>query len=509
MKQDNIIQKIWGLCNILRGDGITYYQYVSELSYLLFLKIAQENGSEKLIPKGYRWIDLESHTEDGLLGFYQEMLTHLGASVENEVVKAIYAFPTTVFSHSENLKAVIDGISKIDWHQVGIDGFGDLYSGLIDKSAQDTRSGAGQYFTPRALVNTIVRLIKPSLGELIQDPATGSGGFLVSADSYIRNKYSREKYTVNPPKYQGVEIEKNTRRICLMNTFLHGLDADIIYGDALTDDVAELDEANVIIANPPFGNKAGGQRPLRKDIPFPNTNKQLAFLQHIYLKLRAGGRAAVVLPDNVLFESGVGTDVRRDLMNKCNLHTILRLPTGIFYAHGIKTNVLFFTKGSARNKYQEENCTDKVWVYDLRTNMPSFGKRTPFGNPDIGFATEELGTDPHLGPFEKVFGANADGTSKRTEGEYSFGAQDITIDTVEENKGIDERLAHSRWRCFSREWIANTKGDSLDISWLKDKDSVDAANLPEPSALAREVKEKLEAALSELDELLVALEGEN
>ncbi len=511
MKQDNIIQKIWGLCNILRGDGITYYQYVSELSYLLFLKIAQENGSERLIPKGYRWADLESHAEDGLLGFYQEMLTHLGANVENEIIKAIYAFPTTVFSHSENLKAVIDGISKIEWHQVGKDGFGDLYSSLIDKSAQDTRSGAGQYFTPRSLVNTIVRLIQPNLGELIQDPATGSGGFLVSADSYIRSKYSREKYQINPPRYQGVEIEKNTRRICLMNTFLHNLDANIIYGDALTDDATTLDEANVIIANPPFGNKAGSQRPLRNDIPFPNTNKQLAFLQHIYLRLKAGGRAAVVLPDNVLFESGVGTDVRRDLMNKCNLHTILRLPTGIFYAQGVKTNVLFFTKGSAKNKYQKENCTENIWVYDLRTNMPSFGKRTPFGNSDIGFASEDFGTDPHLGVFEKVFGDRPDGTSKRTEGEYSFGAQDIEVDeeVVEEYKNIDEQIAHSRWRCFSREWIANTKGDSLDISWLKDKDSVDTANLPEPTVLVMEAKDELQTAISELDELLAVLEGAN
>ncbi|MDM3315953.1 N-6 DNA methylase [Citrobacter sp. Cb220] len=509
MKQETIVQKIWSLCNILRGDGITYYQYVSELSYLLFLKIAQENGSEKLIPEGYRWTDLESHTEEGLLGFYQEMLTHLGANVENEVIRAIYAFPTTVFSHSENLKAVVDGISKIEWHQVGKDGFGELYSGLIDKSAQDTRSGAGQYFTPRPLVNTIVRLIQPSLGDLIQDPATGSGGFLVSADSYIRNKYSRDKYQSTPPKYQGVEIEKNTRRICLMNTFLHNLDANIIYGDALTDDAAELDEADIIIANPPFGNKAGSQRPLRNDIPFPNTNKQLAFLQHIYLRLKAGGRAAVVVPDNVLFESGVGTDVRRDLMNKCNLHTILRLPTGIFYAQGVKTNVLFFTKGSDKDKYQQDNCTENVWVYDLRTNMPSFGKRTPFGNSDIGFAPEDFGTDQHLGAFEKVFGDNPDGTSKRTEGEYSFGATDIEIDkeAVEENLNVDEQLAHSRWRCFSREWIANNKGDSLDISWLKDKKSVDAAGLPEPNVLAREVKEELEAALSELDSLLIALEG--
>ncbi|CAI1219955.1 Type I restriction enzyme EcoKI M protein [Serratia liquefaciens] len=222
------------------------------------------------------------------------------------------------------------------------------------------------------------------------------------------------------------------------------------------------------------------------------------------------GASAVVLPDNVLFEAGVGTDVRRDLMNKCNLHTILRLPTGIFYAQGVKTNVLFFTKGTVKDKHQQENCTENVWVYDLRTNMPSFGKRTPFGDSGIGFAAEDFGTDPHLGAFEKVFGDKPDGTSKRTEGEYSFGAQEIEVDkdTVEENQGIDERLTHSRWRSFSREWIANTKGDSLDIAWLKDKNSVDAADLPEPDILAMEAKEELEAALGELDTLLKAL-GKN
>lgn len=511
MKQDTVIQKIWNLCNILRGDGITYYQYVSELSYLLFLKISKENGSETLIPKGYRWADLETHKEEGLLGFYQEMLTHLGANVENQVIRDIYAFPTTVFSHSENLKAVINGISEIEWHQIGKDGFGDLYSGLIDKSAQDTRSGAGQYFTPRSLVNSIIRLIQPNLGDLIQDPATGSGGFLISADSYIRTKSSQEEYQASPPKYQGVEIEKNTRRICLMNTFLHNLDANIVYGDALTDDVLELDDPDIILANPPFGNKAGSQRPIRSDLPFPNTNKQLAFLQHIYLSLKAGGRAAVVLPDNVLFESGVGTDVRRDLMNKCNLHTILRLPTGIFYAQGVKTNVLFFTKGSAKDKYQQENCTENVWIYDLRTNMPNFGKRTPFGNSDIGFAIEDFGTDPHLGPFEKVFGDKPDGAAKRTEGEYSFGARNIQVnkDAVEASPNIDERLMHSRWRCFSRKWIADTKGDSLDISWLKDKDSINIASLPEPRILVQEAKEELDAALNELNDLLAALEGIN
>jgi len=496
MKQNTIVQKIWSLCNILRGDGITYYQYVSELSYLLFLKIAQENGSEKLIPQGYRWSDLEAHPEDGLLGFYQEMLTHLGANAENEVIKAIYAFPTTVFSHSENLKAVINGISKIEWHEVGKDSFGDLYSDLIDKSAQDTRSGAGQYFTPRPLVDAIVRLVRPSLGELIQDPATGSGGFLVSSDSYIRSKYSKQDYENNPPKYQGVEIEKNTRRICLMNTFLHGLDASIIYGDALTDDATELNIADVIVANPPFGSKAGSKRPVRKDLPFPNTNKQLAFLQHIYLGLKPGGRAAVVLPDNVLFEAGLGVDIRRDLMNKCNLHTILRLPTGIFYAKGVKTNVLFFTKGSSTDKFQEQNCTKDIWIYDLRTNMSSFGKRVPFG-------------PTHLIPFEKVFGEDPNGQSIRKEGEYSFESEKLEIIQSIENQGIDERLAHSRWRKFSRDWVSKYKNDSLDISWLKDKDNLDVTSLSELEMLIYSARDELEVALSELDGLLAAFEETN
>ena len=200
----------------------------------------------------------------------------------------------------------------------------------------------------------------------------------------------------------------------------------------------------------------------------------------------------MVLPDNVLFEAGMGADIRRDLMDKCNLHTILRLPTGIFYAQGVKTNVLFFTKGAADDKTQKEGCTKNVWVYDLRTNMPSFGKRTPFG-------------ESHLKPFEAVYGEDANGTSPRTEGEYSFDARKVEVDNAEENKGVDNELAHSRWRCFTREWIADNKGDSLDISWLKDKDSVDAADLPAPEVLAKEAKDGLTSALVELDELLAEL----
>lgn len=457
MKQNNIVQKLWSLCNILRGDGVTYYQYVSELSYLLFLKIAQENGSEHLFPKGFRWADLESHCKEGLLGFYQEMLTHLGGTAENEIVKAVYAFPTTVFSHSENLKAVIDGISKIDWHQVGQDGFGDLYSGLIDKSAQDTRSGAGQYFTPRPLVDAIVRLTQPKVGELIQDPATGSGGFLVAADEFIRRTAPEEQYKANPPKYQGVEIEKNTRRICLMNTFLHGLDAEIIYGDALTDDATDLESANLILANPPFGNKAGSKRTLRKDIPFKNCNKQLAFLQHIYLGLKEGGRAAVVLPDNILFEGGVGRAVRNELMQACNLHTVLRLPTGIFYAAGVKTNVLFFSK-----EEKTDGGTKNVWIYDMRASMPRFGKTSPLEYK-------------HFESFIACFGDDPYGRSPR-----------------------EDQGESGRFRRFTREEIAK-QNDNLDITWLRDDGKEIEEELTELDDITTAILGHLRSALMEIE----------
>lgn len=186
-ENESVVQKIWALCHVLRGDGISYHQYVSELTYLLFLNIAEENGVEQLLPRNYRWADLACHPKEGLLGFYQEMLTHLGTTAESDVIRAIYAFPTTVFLHSENLHAVVDGIAKIAWHDVSGDWFGEIYEGLIEKSSQDVRSGAGQYFTPRALVNSMVRVSKPGLGELIQDPAVGSGGFLITADRYLRS----------------------------------------------------------------------------------------------------------------------------------------------------------------------------------------------------------------------------------------------------------------------------------------------------------------------------------
>ena len=536
MTNNDIVQKLWNLCDVLRDDGINYSDYVTELVLLLFIKMVHENTEAGVLkrhplPQGCRWTDINEKSGINLLNDYKRILLSLSTGKDSDgnivhedpLISAIYADAQTRLREPRHLEQMIKTLDHIDWFSAQKDGLGDLYEGLLEKNASETKSGAGQYFTPRALINSMVRCIRPQIGEVIQDPAVGTAGFLVAADQYMRDQTdnyldlsAKEADFQKNKAFVGVELVPNTRRLALMNCLLHGMEGDedgvVHLGNALGDAGKDLKQADIILANPPFGTSKGGEASnTRDDLTYKTTNKQLAFLQHIYRNLKPGGRAAVVLPDNVLFEAGVGIDVRRDLMNKCNLHTILRLPTGIFYAQGVKTNVLFFTKGSAKNKHQEENCTENVWVYDLRTNMPSFGKRTPFGKADIGFAQEEFGKDPHLGAFEQVFGESSDGTSKRTEGEYSFDAQEIEVDkeVVEENQGIDDRLAHSRWRCFSREWIRDAKEDSLDISWLKDKNSVDAADLPEPDTLAMEARAELKAALSELDALLAALEGSN
>ncbi|EPJ95151.1 N-6 DNA methylase [Pseudomonas psychrophila] len=536
MTNNDIVQKLWNLCDVLRDDGINYSDYVTELVLLLFIKMVHENteaGTLKKhpLPEGCRWTDINEKSGINLLNDYKRILLSLSTGKdadgnlvhEDPLISAIYADAQTRLREPRHLEQMIKTLDQIDWFSAQKDGLGDLYEGLLEKNASETKSGAGQYFTPRALINSMVRCIKPQIGEVIQDPAAGTAGFLVAADQYMREQTddylelsAKDSDFQKNKAFIGVELVPNTRRLALMNCLLHGMEGDdegvVHLGNTLSEEFGNrLKPADVILANPPFGTAKGGEKSVTREFTHKTSNKQLAFLQHIYHNLKPGGCAAVVLPDNVLFEAGVGTDVRRDLMNKCNLHTILRLPTGIFYAQGVKTNVLFFTKGSVTNKHQEENCTQNVWVYDLRTNMPSFGKRTPFGNSDIGFTEQDFGKDPHLGAFEKVFGDKADGTSPRAEGEYSFGAKEIEVDkdAVEENQGVDDRLAHSRWRCFRREWIRNHKGDSLDISWLKNKDSVDGASLPEPEVLAREAKEELEAAVGELVGLLAALEGGN
>jgi|LNAP01.1.fsa_nt_gb type I restriction enzyme M protein len=469
-QQNNVVQKIWSLCHILRGDGVSYHQYIAELTYLLFLKIAEKNKTEQLIPKGYRWADLVNYSGEDLLTRYRDTLTFLGGHAKEKRVREIYAFPTTIFSHSENLRAVVTGINKLDWSSISSDMMGDIYEGLIAKNSQDARSGAGQYFTPRALIDSIVRVIKPNLGELIQDPATGGGGFLVAANHFAKEHNSARVFAQNPLKFEGMEIEKGTYRICLMNAFLHNLDLQLILGDALTVDAKELGAADVILANPPFGARAGSARKQRQDLPFPTANKQLAFLQHIYLGLKPGGRAAVVLPDNVLFEDGVGRKVRQDILDRCNLHTILRLPTGIFYAQGVMTNVLFFSRGKT-----DHGNTKAVWIYDMRTGIPAFGRKQPL-------------TSEHFADFEACFGADEYGTAKRKDFSKS-----------------------GRFRKFTRSEIAD-RHDNLDITWLRD--DIGSAEDPntDSSELAARISLLLKGAIEQIDlinDQLVLEEGDS
>ena len=467
----DIVQKLWSLCDVLRDDGITYHQYVTELTYLLFLKMAKETQREGHLPEGYRWDDLDAR--DGLdqLEFYRGMLLHLGTEAKSARVQAIFANANSSLTVPRNLKTLTEAIDALDWYSAKREGLGDLYEGLLEKNANEKKSGAGQYFTPRPLIDSIVAMVNPRAGEYIQDPAAGTCGFLVAADRHIKDQ-TDELFDLSEDAqrfqkqqaFYGMEWVRDTYRLALMNLMLHDIEGGLQYGDTLGPAGAALPKADVILTNPPFGSKKGGGGPTRDDFTFPTSNKQLAFLQHIYRGLKPGGRAAAVLPDNVLFEGNVGAKIRADLMEKCNLHTILRLPTGIFYAQGVKTNVLFFTRGA-----KDEGNTKDVWVFDMRTNMPNFGKRTPF-------------TRDHFKEFEACFGGDPRGSSPR-------------VDQGEQG----------RFRMFSREQIRE-RGENLDISWLRDEVAERAEDLPEPDEIAAEILGHLKIAMEEMEALAELLE---
>lgn len=463
----DIVQKLWNLCNILKDDGITYQDYVTELTYLLFLKMSQETGVQNSLPKGYRWSDLETKNEADMLTFYRGLLLHLGTESKNKRVQAIFANASTSIRLPRHLRELVTQIDKIEWFEAREEGIlADLYEGLLEKNANESKSGAGQYFTPRPLIDSMVAVIKPQPGELIQDPAAGTLGFIVAADRYIKQQTdglsklsSKDADFQILQAYEAVELVPDTHRHALMNALLHGIESPIHLGDTLGLTGEHLRKANVILTNPPFGTKKGGGLPTRTDFTYATSNKQLCFLQHIYRGLLPGGRAAVVLPDNVLFEGNTGAEIRADLMDKCDLHTVLRLPTGIFYAQGVKTNVLFFTRGRT-----DKGNTDRVWVYDLRANMPSFGKRTPL-------------TREHFKPFERAYGSDPLGKSKRKdEGETG------------------------RFRSFSREAIKDL-GENLDIAWLKDESNGSQEALPTPDAAVAAILEKLQVAVEEIESL--------
>ena len=475
MTTQEIVSKLWNLCNVLRDDGITYHQYVTELTYILFLKMAKETGAEFQIPEAYRWDNLTSKSGIELKKFYKELHAHLGENCTGRV-REIYQGASTNIDEPKNLEKIITTIDGLDWFSAREEGLGNLYEGLLEKNANEKKSGAGQYFTPRVLIDVMTKLVKPQPGERCNDPACGTFGFMISASQYVRSqtddffdldadmaKFEREE------AFTGCELVHDTHRLALMNAMLHDIDGKIILGDTLSSVGMSMKDYDVVLTNPPFGTKKGGERATRDDFTFPTSNKQLNFLQHIYRSLKTNGkaRAAVVLPDNVLFADGDGERIRLDLMDKCNLHTILRLPTGIFYAQGVKTNVLFFTRGKT-----DKHNTKEVWIYDLRNEMPSFGKTNPLKSE-------------HFDDFMECY---ADGDLSKRKETYS-----------EENP-------NGRWRKFTIEDILARDKTSLDITWMKSDSGTDDYTLAELLDMIKEKSSNIAKAVAELEALIGEVE---
>jgi len=477
----DIVAKLWSLCNVLRDDGVTYNEYVTELTYLLFLKMLAEvrdqDGMlrENRLPENYRWGILAKHEGMEQLDYYKAMLLNLGKAKDG-LVSAIFTDAQTRLRKPTNLKALTSNIDQLDWFSAREEGLGNLYEGLLEKNASDKKSGAGQYFTPRPLIDCIVRLMQPQPGEIVQDPAAGTAGFLVAADRYVKD-HTDDLYSLTPDQayvqrhsaFVGGELVPDTHRLCMMNLLLHGIEGGVELIDTLSPDGEALPKAHLILTNPPFGTKKGGGRPTRSDfsVTADTSNKQLAFVEHIIRALKPGGRAAVVVPDNVLFEDNTGRRLRTWLMDLCNLHTVLRLPTGIFYAQGVKTNVLFLQRG----KTDKAN-TKAVWVYDMRANMPAFGKTRPLTVTDFA-------------DFEIAYGSDPNGGAER--------------------KAHDE---DGRWRRFGRDIIA-ARNDNLDIAWLRDTEAEAEEALTEPEDIAAAIIGHLKAALEEIEALSEEIEPDS
>jgi type I restriction enzyme M protein len=475
----DLVNKLWRLCALLRKDGVTYQQYVTELTYLLFLKMASEQKDESRIPEQYRWGALKAANETEVLTRYRQALIDLGdgTKIPDRSIVAIFQNAATIVREPVNLRKLIDAIDGLHWYSDERDAFGDAYEGLLQKMAEETKRGAGQYFTPRVLINVMVDLMKPEPGEVIQDPAAGTGGFLIAADQYMRAQ--TDSYFELSPKQQafqlnsalrGVENVPDTFRLLQMNLHLHSIDPDHLdLADTLSPRGADakFKNADLILTNPPFG-PAGGP-PTRDDLTITDrvSSYQLPFVEHVIRSLRLGGRAAVVVPDNVLFDDGKGKALRQRLMSWCNLHTILRLPIGIFYAQGVKTNVLFFTRSDEEAPL--EDATEAVWIYDARANMPSYGKTNPFKAEDLADFVTAFGDDPNGGAAR--------------------------IDTGETG----------RFRRFTRADIA-ARGDNLDIGWLKDTSGNPEDGLETPDEIAAAIEAHLINAMVEVRALIEELE---
>lgn len=482
MTNQEIVQRLWNECNVLRDDGITYQDYVTELTYILFLKMSKEQGQEEGIPTQYRWDELKAKEGLELKNFYKQMLLDLGNAQKtpNPKVNAIYKDASTSIDEPANLEKIIKDIDELDWFSAREEGLGNLYEGLLEKNANETKSGAGQYFTPRPLINMMVRMVRPEPGERLCDPAAGTFGFMVAANDYLKKQTDdyfdlsdEEQQFQRHEAFSGMELVPTTHRLALMNEYLHDIDGRLEQGDSLSAAGKWMKDFDVILTNPPFGTKKGGERATRDDLTYASSNKQLNFLEVIYNALNRKGtaRAAVVVPDNVLFADGVGEQIRRDLMNKCNLHTILRLPSGIFYAQGVQTNVLFFDRGTT-----DQDNTQDVWIYDMRHKMRTFGKRSPLNEKDFA-------------EFEKLY--CPDNRTERKE----------TYDTETNPEG--------RWRRFTQEDIEGRPNTSLDISWMTDEEEADSRSLSEILTAMQEKSEEIARAVAVLSQELAEVDQDD
>jgi type I restriction enzyme M protein len=477
-----IVQKLWNYCNVLRDDGMSYGDYVEQLTYLLFLKMADERSRPPYkqpnpIPASYAWPTLTAKDGDELFDHYRHLLEKLGA--EKGMLGLIFGKAQNKFQDPVKLRRVIvDLIDTENWSSMSADVKGDAYEGLLEKNAQDTKSGAGQYFTPRPLIRAMVDAVSPRPGETICDPACGTGGFLFLAHNSIVARHPNltkdEKRRLKEGTFRGWELVQSTARLCAMNLMLHGIGSEknvpIAVADALAADPGE--RFDVVLTNPPFGKKSStmivgenGKVSTEKDLIerddfwATTSNKQLNFVQHVKTLLKPHGRCAIVVPDNVLFEGGAGETIRRKLLHECDVHTLLRLPTGLFYAQGVKANVLFFDRKPAA----ETPWTKRLWFYDLRTNKHFTLKTNSLKREDLD---------------EFVASYHPDNRHDR-KATWSPESPD------------------GRFRAYDYAELVGRDKASLDIFWLKDESLADSENLPPPDVIAQEIVQDLEAALEQ------------
>jgi type I restriction enzyme M protein len=478
----DIVQKLWGFCHTLRHEGIDYGDYIEQITYLLFLKMADERGIDlsaiEIVGKKGKteavdcsWPTLEKQSGTDLTSHYVEILRALGHA--RGILGDIYSGSQSRFNNPVNLKKLVSLIDEVEWTSLDVDVKAQAYEGLLEKAAAEGKKGAGQYFTPRILIQAIVRCMKPDARTkadfTICDPAVGSGGFLVSSYEWLRDEtngvFERDvAKRIRAKTYFGEELVHRPRRLALMNLYLHGIEPHIRLGDSIYEPPPP-ERFDVILTNPPFGTRGANQAPEREDFTVSTANKQLNFLQHVLTILKPGGRAAVVLPDNVLFADQAG-EVMKIIAEDCDLHTVLRLPRGTFtpYSQGVKANVIFFSKG-----YPTEN----VWIYDGRTNVPGITKK------------DRPLTKEHFKEFEKCFGSNPDGKAKRKAGDSK----------------------EDRWRSFHLSEVKERDFKLDGFKWLKEENPEDTDDIQAPEELAADAITELEEAVAELNQVLALLEG--